>query len=197
MDDNATLVEIGALCTIFICAMTFITFGITIGAFETSLWESNMEIIDYDGQWGEDIVVTYTDGQTESVKQISNSYWSTMAIENEGSKIITSLQYCLNAKIPISDTFDITGYECIVSVVQGDVIFYRITHTYVNSVSIDANGWVRVVTVSLNVHDVTEDLNDGRYTVSFENVGTIEGIDVPDGLPLDIIIEDNLVSFLI
>lgn len=197
--DNGFISEVAGLATIGIFLMTLVTFGITTGAWEASLWESNMEIVDYEGQWGEDLVVTYTDGSDESVKQISNSYWSTMAIEDEGSKIITSLQYCLNAKIPISDSFDITGYECTVTVTQNSVVAYRITFTYValTPVSIEANKWTRVATVSFDIESVSENLNNGLYIVSFANVGTIENINVPDGRSIDISVEDGIVRFLI
>jgi len=200
--DNGFISEIASLCTIAICVMTIISFGITIGAWEASLWESNLEgasIIGCDGYWGEDIVVTYLDGITESVKGISNSIWSTMSIRDDGSMPIKTLQYCLNAKIPISDTFDVTGYECIVTVAHEDVVFYRITYTYVglSPVVIEANQWVRIATVSLDIESVSVGLNNGRYTVSFDNIGNIENINVPDGRSIDLVVDDGIVTFLI
>lgn len=201
MNDNAFIVELGALATVVICFMTFITFIITVGAWEPDFWESDLEgasIIGYDGYWGEDIVVIYTDGTTESVKGVSNNYWSTMSIRDDGSKPISTVQYCINAKIPTSDTFDTQGYECMASVVgQDDVVFYRITYTYVSSVDVEANEWTRIVTVSLDVQSVSSDWNDGMYRVSFENAGTIGGIGIPDGRSIDIAVDDGVVRFLI
>lgn len=201
MNNNGFISEVAGVATIFICVMTFITFMITVGAWEASLWESDLEgasIIGCNGYWGEDIVVTYTDNTTESVKGVSNNYWNTMSIRNDGSKPISMLQYCINAKIPSSETFDIRAYECMASVVsQDDVVLYRITYTYVSSVPVEANEWTRVVTVSLDVQSVSSDWNDGIYRVSFENAGTIEGIGVPDGRSIDIVAEDGVVSFLI
>jgi len=192
---DAFINELAALCTIGICAMTFISFGITTGMWEPMFWISDFD--DVDGQWGEDLIVVYTDGSDESVKDLSNSIWSTMAIENEGSRPIEALQYCLNAKIPTSDSFDITGYECIVTIAQNDMVAYRTTHTYVNSVSIEANQWVRIVTVSLDIESISEGLDNGLYTVSFENAGTIENINIPDGRLIDLVVDDGIVTFLI
>lgn len=196
INDNALINQIAGFATIAICIMTAISFLISIGAWEAPFWISDID--DVDGQWGEDIVVVYTDGTTESVKGISNNYWSTMSIQNDGSKPIEMLQYCLNAKIPTSDSFDITGYECTVSVVdQDNIILYHTTHTYVNSVSIEANQWVRIVTVSLDIESISEGLNDGFYTVSFENAGAIKGISIPDIRSIDITITESVVRFLI
>ena len=77
MNNEGLLVELGALATVLICIMTFITFGITTGMWELDLWRSDLQgasVIGYDGYWGEDIVVTYTDGTTESVKSVYNNY---------------------------------------------------------------------------------------------------------------------------
>ncbi|GAI71770.1 unnamed protein product, partial [marine sediment metagenome] len=60
LDDNAMIVKIGSLATIVICAMTFVTFLVTVGVLQPCFWESDLEgasIIGYDGQWGEDLVV--------------------------------------------------------------------------------------------------------------------------------------------
>lgn len=198
MDNNGFITEVAAMCTIAICIMTFITFGITTGLWEDALWCSDMEIIDYEGYWGEDLVVIYTDSSDESVKQISNNYWATMAIRDDGSMPIETLQYCLNAKIPVSETFDITGYGCTVSIVdQDNGVAYCTTHTYVDSVRVEANQWVRIVTVPLDIRSISGNLNGGLYTVSFENAGNLEGISAPDGRSIDISIEDDIVRFLI
>jgi len=194
---DAFINEIAGVATLAICIMTLVMFMISIGVLEPDFWESDMEIIDYDGYWGEDLVVIYTDGSDESVKGIYNNYWSSMSIRDDSSKPISTVQYCINAMIPVSDVFNTHEYCCDVSIVQGGIDFYQTSYTTTDSVNVEANEWTRIVTVSLNVQDVAEGLNNGIYTVSFENIGTIEGINVPDGLSLDIVIEDNLVSFLI
>jgi hypothetical protein len=196
MNNNGFINELAALCTIGICIMTFLTFGITTGLWEPMFWISDIDGVD--GQWGEDIIVVYTDGITESVKGIYNNYWETMSIRDDNSDPISVIQYCLNAKIPVSDTFDITGYECIVTVEdQDNVVVYHTTHTYVDSVVVEENQWVRIVTVSLDIESISEGLDNGLYTVSFENIGTIGDIAVPNGRSIDIDITDGIVRFLI
>lgn len=187
--------EIAALATVAICIMTFISFGITTGMWEPMFWISDID--DVDGQWGEDIIVTYTDGTTESVKAISNSIWSTMSIENDGSKPISSLQYCINAKIPASETFDTLGYECVISIFQDGIEFYHTPYSTVHFVDVKADEWTRVVTVPLDIQTISDNWNDGIYHVSFDNVGTIGNINVPEGRSIDISVDDGIVTFLV
>ena len=194
MNNDGAINEIAAFATVAICIMTFISFGITTGMWEAPFWISD---IDADGQWGEDIIVTYDDGTTESVKGISNNYWSTMSIESDGSKPISSLQYCINAKIPTSDSFDTLGYECMISIFQDDIDFYQDTYATVHFVDVKADEWTRIVTVPLCVECVSGGLNNGVYTVSFENIGTIGDIDVPEGRSIDISVDDGIVTFLV
>jgi len=197
MDNNGTINEIAGFATIAICVMTFISFGITTGLWEEPFWCSGMEIIDYEGYWGEDIIVTYLDDNTESVKGISNSYWSTMSIHDDGSRPIEVLQYCLNAKIPTSETFDTREYRCAVSVVQDGIDFYQTSYTTTDSVNVEKNEWSRIITVTLDIQTISSGWNDGVYHVFFENVGAIGGIAVPDGRSIDIDITDGIVTFLI
>ena len=195
MDNNGSVTEIASFATVAICIMTAISFGVTIGAWEPIFWISDLD--DVDGQWGEDIIVTYDDGSTESVKGISNNYWSIMSIQNDGSKPIVTMQYCINAKIPTSDTFDTLGYECTVSIFQDGIDFYQTSYSAVHFVDVKADEWTRIVTVPLDIESVSEGLNNGVYTVSFENIGTIGDIDVPEGRSIDIAITDGVVRFLI
>lgn len=200
MNDKGLISTLAGIATLLICLMTFISFGISVGLWESDFWQSDIEgasIVGYDGYWGEDITVTYTDGTKESVKAVSNSYWSAQSIRNDGSKSISSLQYCISALIPISDTFNTLEYHCSVSIVQDNIIFYQISYEYVSFVDVAANEWTQVLTVPLNVQNICMGWNDGIYHISFENTGTIEGLDVPVGLLLDISIENDNVSFVV
>jgi len=200
MNKKGSIAEISGLATVVICIMTFVTFGITTGVWEPDFWRSDLDgasIVGYDGSWGEDIVVTYTDGNTESVKGISNSYWGTMSIRDDGSKAISSLEYCINAMIPVSDTFNTREYHCAVSIVRNNNNFYQTTYTTTGFVEIKANEWTRVITVPLDIQSISTNWDNGLYVVSFENTGTIEGINAPGGLSLDIIVENGVISFLI
>lgn len=194
MNNTGAINEIAGFATVAICVMTFVSFGITTGMWEPMFWISD---IDADGQWGEDIIVTYTDGQTESVKQISNNYWSIMSIQNDGSKPISTIQYCINALLPVSDVFSTHEYLCDVSVVQDGVDFYQTTYATTGSINVEANEWTRIVTVPLNIQTISDGFNDGLFTVSFDNIGTIEGIAVPGGRSIDISVTDGVVTFLI
>jgi len=197
MNNNGTINEIAGFATIAICIMTFISFGMTTGLWEEPFWCSGMEIIDYEGYWGEDIIVTYTDGQTESVKQISNSYWDSMSIRDDSSKPIVTIQYCINALIPVSDVFNTREYRCAVFIVQDGVDFYQTSYATTDSIDVGANEWTRIITVPLNIQTISNNWNDGIYTVSFENAGTIEGIAVPDGRSIDIVVTGGVITFLI
>lgn len=200
MNDDAVIVEIGAIATVIICFMTAITFMYTIGVWEQEFWISDLDgasIIGYDGNWGEDIIVTYQDDSIESVKSISNNYWSSMAIKNEGSKAITTVTYCLNAKLPIDHTFNILDYYCNIYIIQNGIEIYRTLYTKTDSIDIEANEWTRFITTSLDVQTICSNLTDGSYTICFENIGVIEGITVPDGLTFDVVTENGLVKFLI
>jgi len=200
MDDNALPPEIAGLATIAICVMTFLTFGISTGMWEPDFWRSDLDgasIIGYDGDWGEDIIVTYADGTTESVKGVSDNYWSSMSIQNDGSKPIETLQYCINVLLPVSDVFNTLEYWCDVSIVQDGVGFYQTSYTTTDSIIVKADEWTRIITVPLDVQTISDGWIDGTYSVSFDNAGAIEGVCVPDGLSIDIVVEDNMVSFLI
>jgi len=200
INDNALINEIAGVATLAICVMTFITFMITTGALEPGFWESDLQgasIIGCDGQWGEDFVVVYTDGTTESVKGIYNNYWATMSIRDDNSKPIVTIQYCINAMIPVSDVFNTREYWCDVSIVQDGVEFYQTSYTTTDSINVEANEWTRIVTVVLDIESVAEGLNDGLFTVSFDNIGTIEDVAVPDGRSIDIVVDDGIVRFLI
>jgi len=194
------LTGVASVATVVICILTFITFGISTGMWEEDFWRSDLEdasILGIDGYWGEDIVVTYLDGSTGSVKGISNNYWDTMSIQNDGSELISDLQYCLNVRISTAETFDTQGYSCEVSIAQGNNVFYQTIKTYDTQVETEANEWTRIITVPLDIQQVTDELPDGNYTVSFGNTGNIADIDVPSGRYLDIVIENGEVSFLI
>jgi len=195
MNNNGAINEIAGFATIAICIMTAVSFGVTIGAWEPVFWISDID--DVDGQWGEDIIVTYADGSTESVKGISNNYWSTMAIENDGSKPISSLQYCINALIPVSDVFTTWEYWCDVSIVQDGIEFYQMTYTTTDPINVKADEWTRIITVSLDVQTISSNWNDGTYRISFENAGSIENINVPEGRSIDISVDDGIVTFLV
>ena len=200
MNDNAYIVELGVIATVIICIMTFITFMYTVGVWEQEFWESDLDglsVLGYDGSWGEDIVVIYPDNVTESVKSITNNYWSSMAIQNEGSRSISIVTYCLNAKIPVADTFNILDYHCNVFVVQNGIDFYQTSYVGTGSIDIHANEWTRIITVSLDIQSISSSWDDGTYIVSFENIGVIEGVNVPSGLSLDIVIKDGAISFLL
>lgn len=192
--------EIAGFATLAICIMTAISFSISIGAFEAPFWISNLDgasVIGYDGVWGEDFIVTYTDGTTESVKQISNNYWSTMAIRDDNSKPISAVQYCINAKIPSSDTFDTLGYECTISIIQDGIDLYQTSFTIMSSVYVEANSWTQIITVPLEIQSISSDLDNGIYTVSFENTGDIVGVIIPSGRSIDIVVDNNIVTFMI
>ena len=186
--------------TVAIAIMTLIALGVTLGMWEEDFWRSDLEdasILGIDGYWGEDIVVTYLDGSTGSVKGISNNYWDTMSIQDAGSDLISDLQYCLNVRISTVETFDTQGYSCEVSIAQGNNVFYQTIKTYDTQVETEVNEWTRIITVPLDIQQATDELPDGNYTVSFGNTGDIADIDVPSGRYLDIVIEDGEVSFLI
>jgi len=195
MNNNGAINEIAGFATLAICIMTAISFGISIGAWEAPFWITDFD--DASGDWGEDIIVTYADGTTESVKGISDNHWSTMSIQNDGSKPISSLQYCINAKIPTSDVFDTSEYRCDISIVQDGIEFYQTSYAIVDYVDIKANEWTRAITVTLDIQTISSSWNDGTYCISFENAGTLERIDVPDGRSLDIAVTDGIVTFLI
>jgi hypothetical protein len=142
------------------------------------------------------ISFTYTDGTTGSVKGISNNYWSTMSIQDDGSSPISVIQYCINVKIPTSDTFDTRGYRCSISIGQDGIDFYQTSFTIISSVDVEANSWTRIITVPLEIQSISSDWDNGIYTVSFENVGTIEGIGVPKERYIDISIDDGIVTFM-
>jgi len=200
MNNDGLIAEAAGVATLLICIMTFVTFMVTTGAWEPSFWESDLEgatIIGSDGSWGEDIVVTYTDGTVESVKSITNSYWGAMSIENDGSNAISSLEYCINAKIPIADVFNTWDYQCDISITQNGLVFYQTIYTTSVPVDIEADEWTRIITVPLNIQVISDNWDDGTYLVSFENTGDIEGVAVPSGLSLNIIVSDNVVSFMI
>ncbi|GAH93890.1 unnamed protein product, partial [marine sediment metagenome] len=139
----------------------------------------------------------YDDGTTESVKGISNSYWETMSIQDDGSSPISVIQYCLNAKIPTSETFNTREYRCDVSIVQDGVEFYQMTYTTTDSINVTVDEWTRIITVPLDIQSISSDWADGVYHVSFENAGAIENINVPDGRSIDISVDYGNVTFLI
>lgn len=200
MNNDAFWIQIGALATLFMCVMTLLTFGITTGMWESDFWHTDLEgasIVGYDGDWGEDIIVVYTDGTTESVKGISNNYWETMTIQDEGSKPISTIQYCINVLLPTSDIFDTLTYRCDISIVQNGINFYQIPYTTTDFIEITANEWTRIITVPLDIQNVSSGWDNGTYSISFENAGTIEGIEIPDGRSIDIAIEEGVVTFLI
>lgn len=195
MNNNGAINEIAGFATLAICIMTAISFGISIGAWEAPFWITDFD--DASGDWGEDIIVTYADGTTESVKGISDNHWSTMSIQNDGSKPISSLQYCINAKIPTSDVFDTSEYRCDISIVQDGIEFYQTSYTTTDHINVVANEWTRIITVTLDIESVSCNWNDGTYTVSFENMGTIEDMNAPDGRSIDMAVTDGVVRFMI
>lgn len=199
MDNKAQLSVLSSWATILMCAMTFVTFMYTTGTWETPTYETRFEetsILGYDGTWGENIVVTYTDGTTETIKSITNNYWTTMSINNEGSNPIVLVEYVLDVKIPVSDTFSTQNYFCDISITHNNAIIVDDYFSTMDIIDVPADVWTRIITIPLDVVPSSNTL-DGEYTVSFENHGTIEGVSVPTGLSLDALVTDGVTTFLL
>lgn len=169
-------VTVGIIVIAIVIGLIFVAWG--CGAFENPYWETETAF----GKWGEEIIIYYEDGSTDSLKLLQNNLPFT--VKYKGKEIV-SVGYVLSAtaegegydqaEIDYSDFYHDVTYKK-----DGETVFSdRITRSSESSVKIPLNDdvWHEVTPIIENVKmRMDPDPNTfpaGTYVLSFTHGGTV------------------------
>jgi len=206
---------LGIVAILVIVMLAFVTIVVIAG---DGIWSTPWEDDDDDdipdsgsigGEWGQEIVIEYADGTSESLKSSMDSLQTKLSI-NIGGKEVSMIKYNLKAKATG------VGYNLVDVDLQNYVASWNLNdgNTVVNTVTTTASNYpptIRTIEVDGSWHTVfgvtrdattiaPSDLAAGTYTLSlvpsgslsYEKDGAWIDADLPDTISFEVtIVEDG------
>lgn len=150
--------SLGSIATIFILMLTLWDYGVLASAY----YESEITG-DIDGLWGEEIIIEYSDGSTDSLKILEEQILFGFFYQE---RPISSITYRLSLNVDYDSEVDTSMYECDISTDS-----WETTKSFDDRITIAANEWIVVASSTI---DDSDELPVGEHTLLFCNKGVIK-----------------------
>ena len=149
---------LGSLATIIILTITLWDHGFLGSQYYESQIADNIV-----GLWGEEIIIEYSDGSTDSFKVLEEQIVFGIFYQE---RPISSITYCLSLKVDYDGEADNSMYECNISTDS-----WGTTNSFDDRITVNADEWVVVASSTI---DNSDEIPVGRHTLLFCNKGVIK-----------------------
>ncbi|GAH00601.1 unnamed protein product [marine sediment metagenome] len=175
--NNEAVVRNVAIGAIVVVAIIIVAAFFVMTGGPTEYWETEVEF----GTWGQEIILEYEDGTTQSLKILYDNVDSPLSVWHGGQKV-TSIMYKIKEKATSVGydwiKFDLAGFTVTARTKQGSTVVNTYTRTHSGSVNpnyaIDGN-WHGIWEFSNKIGGYfPSSLSPGTYTLQFSHSGTIK-----------------------